>query len=426
MEYLMDIKKQKYAFFILLSIVLILSLIFSGCSIIPPMPNEAKWTVMVYMAAGNNLETVGIQDINEMELIGSTKDVNIVVQMDRISLSVLDSLGMGNYDDSSNNDWTGTRRYYITQDMNTEIIRSKLVKDLGEKNMGDPETLKDFGQWAIENYPAERYMLVLWNHGGGFRSLEISRDICWDWNFGLNSSITMPELEEALAFIAGQAGQAGGEIDIVGMDACQMAMIEIAYQIKDYGNIMISSEASVPGNGWQYDSVLQTLVTNPNQISSQFASDIVDLYYNQYSGAGGNVTLSAVDLRQIDSLANQLSGLSQSIMNDSSVPKNNYRDARNASQYYTGVAFEYIDLKDFVNKLPSYTSNSSVLYYASQIDQSMEKGNIIINNTSIGSSVINSHGLSIYIPYYSYDDYYDNTNFAQELLWDEMLHYLGY
>jgi hypothetical protein len=131
-------------------------------------------------------------------------------------------------------------------------------------------------------------------------------------------------------------------------------------------------------------------------------------------------------LRQIDSLANQLSGLSQSIMNDSSVPKNNYRDARNASQYYTGVAFEYIDLKDFVNKLPSYTSNSSVLYYASQIDQSMEKGNIIINNTSIGSSVINSHGLSIYIPYYSYDDYYDNTNFAQELLWDEMLHYLGY
>jgi hypothetical protein len=113
-------------------------------------------------------------------------------------------------------------------------------------------------------------------------------------------------------------------------------------------------------------------------------------------------------------------------MNDSSVPEINYRDARNASQYYTGVAFEYIDLKDFVNRLPSYTSNSSVLNYASQIDQSMEKGNIIINNTSIGNSVIDSYGLSIYIPYYSYDYDYDNTNFAQDKLWDEMLHYLGY
>jgi hypothetical protein len=406
-----------------LIILLIILLIFSGCQIIPPIPKEGKWTVMVYMAAGNDLETVGIQDINEMEMVGSTKDVNVVVQMDRISFSALENLGLEIHDDSSNKNWTGTRRYYITQDMNTEIIRSKLIKDLGEKNMGDPETLKDFTQWAIENYPAERYMLVLWNHGGGFRSTEISRDICWDYNFGINSRITMPELEEAMVFIAGQVG---GKIDIVGMDACYMAMTEVAYQIKDYGNIMISSEASVPGNGWQYDSVLQNLVTNPNQTSRQFAYDIVDLYYNQYSGAGSNVSLSAVDLTKIDSLANQLNGLSQAVMNDSSVPKKHYRDARNTSQYYTGVGFEYIDLKDFVSRLPGYTSNSPVLYYANQIDQSLEKGNVIINNVSIGNSVENSNGLSIYIPYYSYDNYYDHSNFAQDKLWDEMLHYLGY
>jgi hypothetical protein len=406
-----------------LIILLIILLIFSGCQIIPSIPKEGKWTVMVYMAAGNDLETVGIQDINEMEMVGSTKDVNVVVQMDRISFSALENLGLGIHDDSSNKNWTGTRRYYITQDMNTEIIRSKLIKDLGEKNMGDPETLKDFTQWAIENYPAERYMLVLWNHGGGFRSTEISRDICWDYNFGINSRITMPELEEAMAFIAGQIG---GKIDIVGMDACYMGMIEVAYQVKDYAQIMIASEASVPGNGWQYDYVLQNLVTTPSQNSKQFASDIVDYYYNQYSGTGSNVTLSAIDLGQIDNLADQISGLAQAVINDSSVPKNNYRDTRNSSQYYTGVGFEYIDLKHLVSQLPSYTSNSLVLNYADQINQSMELGNVVIANTHIGNSVQNSYGLTIYWPYYIYSDYYNNTNFAQDKIWDEMLYHLGY
>ncbi len=229
---------------------------------------------MVYLAAGNNLETVGIQDINEMEIIGSTKDVNILVQMDRIPFDVLNDFGLGHLDDSSNNNWTGTRRYYITQDMNSEIINSKLKMDLGQKNMGDPETLKDFAQWAIQNYPAERYMLVLWNHGGGFRSLELNRDICWDWNFGLDSRITMPQLEDALSFISGQLGK---EIDIIGMDACHMGMIEVAYQVKDYAQIMVASEASVPGDGWQYDCVLQTLVTSPSQTSKQFAAEIVGL-----------------------------------------------------------------------------------------------------------------------------------------------------
>ena len=215
----MNIKNQKIFPYIVIILLTIISLIFSGCRIVPPVPKDAKWTVMVYLAAGNDLETVGIQDINEMEMVGSTKEVNIVVQIDRIPFKVLNQIGLGMFDDSSNNDWTGTRRYYITQDMDPEIINSKLIMDLGEKNMGDPETLKDFAQWAIQEYPAERYMLVLWNHGGGFRSVEVTRDICWDFNFGLSSRITMPQLEEAMSFIYGQLGQ---KIDILGMDACFM------------------------------------------------------------------------------------------------------------------------------------------------------------------------------------------------------------
>lgn len=421
----MNIKKNNSIihFYIYLSIILAFSLILTGCQMIPPISREAKWTVMVYLAAGNDLETVGIQDINEMEMVGSTKDVNIVVQMDRIPFSALDRIGLGMFDDDSNNNWTGTRRYYITRDLNPDIIHSKLIMDLGEKNMGDPETLMDFAQWAIQNYPAERYMLVLWNHGGGFRSLDIARDICWDFNFGFNSRITMPQLEEAMAFISGQLGK---KIDILGMDACFMAMVEVAYQIKDYAQIMIASEAIIPGDGWQYDCVLESLVVQPYQSSKQFATEIVHSYYKQYLGSGRNVTLSAVDLSQINNLANQISSLALAIMNDSKTPKKNYRDARNASQSYTGLAFEYIDLKHFASQLPFYTSNVAVQNIANQIVQSMELGNVVISNTYIGNDVKNSYGLSIYFPYYSYDYYYDYSSFSQNTLWDEMLFHLGY
>ncbi|MDD4363949.1 MAG: clostripain-related cysteine peptidase [Atribacterota bacterium] len=411
--------------FLLVFIATLLSTFLNGCQITPPIAEKAEWTVMVYLAAGNNLESVGIQDINEMELIGSNKDVNIIVQLDRIPFHVLDQYGMGDADDASNNNWTGTRRYYVTKDINPEIIRSNLIMDLGEKNMGDPETLNDFALWAMQNYPAKRYLLVLWNHGGGFRSIDTSssRDICWDWNFGFNNRITMPQLKESLSFISGQMGK---KIDIVGMDACYMGMVEVAYQIKDYSDIVVFSEASVPGDGWQYDCILEGLVNYPLQKTNNFASSIVDSFQKQYSGSGRNVTISAVDLSKIDNLADNISNLANAIISDNKTLKENYRAAARNTQNYTGVGFEYIDLKHFTSNLPDYTSNSSVLIYANQIKQYLEDGNIIINNTFSGSSVRNSYGLSIYFPYYSYDNYYNNLIFTQDFLWDEMLTHLGY
>jgi len=416
------IKKNVPIYFFLI-FSLSCSFIYSGCQIMPPAPNEAKWTVMVYLAADNNLEPMGIQDFNEMEMVGSTEDVNIVLQIDRIPYNILNQYkpGYGIYDDDSNSNWTSTRRYYVTQDMNPEIINSTLKMELGEKNMGDPETLKDFAQWAIQNYPAQHYMLVLWNHGGGFRSFETTRDICEDYTN--DDIITMPQLEEALAFIYNQLGR---EIDIVGMDACFMAMVEVAYQVKDYTQIMVASEASIPGDGWQYDCLLQNLVTYPDQNAEQFAADIVNCYYDQYSGSWNNVTLSAIDLIKIENLVEKISILAQAIMGDSYSIKSSYRNARDTSQYYTGLGFEYIDLKDYVNKLSDFTSNSKVLSAANQVNQMLESENIVIENIYYGNYVNSSHGLSIYFPYYSYDSYYDYTNFSQDTLWDEMLEYLGY
>jgi len=398
--------------YVIIFILLILLVNLTGCFLFPPIGKPAEWTVMIYLDADNNLESAGIDDINEMEMVGSSSDVNIVVQADRIL----------EYD-NSNGDWTTTRRYYIKQDSNPTQINSELIEDLGELNMGDPETLIGFSSWAVNEYPAKKYLLVIWNHGGGFRSLTYNaKDIAWDetsyWD-----RITMPELETALLDITTQTGE---NIDIVGMDACFMAMTEVAYQIKDCGaGILVASEETEPFDGWPYNTILSQLVSNPTMPAEELASSIVDNYVNSYSSSYNayNVTQSAVDLSCIGDLAIHLSIMAQAIIDDESTLPSDYIDAAYFSQHYSD--FDFIDLYDFCDEVLNYSNNDTVKGYASEIKQTLENS-VVINSDCYGPEVDSSNGLSIYFPATSYDTYYDNTDFFQDTLWYEMLSYLGY
>jgi hypothetical protein len=111
-----------------------------------PATGQAKWTFMVYMAGDNNLDGAALRDIAEMAQAGSTKEVNILVQLDRIE----DNL---------------TRRFRITQGGG---FKTDCIESFGDTNTGDPKILYDFVKWAADNHPADRYTLILWNHGSGW------------------------------------------------------------------------------------------------------------------------------------------------------------------------------------------------------------------------------------------------------------------
>jgi Clostripain family. len=115
------------------------------------MEKNARWTYMVYMAGDNNLSTAGDEDLKEMRQVGSSPNVNVLVQFDNA----------GN---------KGTRRYRIQRGG----INEK-VEELGEMDSGDPIVLEDFIAWSYDNYPAERYALILWNHGGGWEPSDLDR-----------------------------------------------------------------------------------------------------------------------------------------------------------------------------------------------------------------------------------------------------------
>jgi len=404
--------KNKY---VIIFFLFILSISLTGCFLFPPIDETPEWTVMVYLDADNNLESAGIDDINEMEMVGSTSEVNIVVQIDRVPYSVLASSNQGYADDTSNGNWTTTRRYYITQDFDPILINSPLKIDLVELNMGDPQTLVDFASWAAINYPAKKYLLVIWNHGGGFRSLNLAKDIAWDDTNG-GDKITMPELEDALSMISAQIGK---NIDLVGMDACLMAMTEVAYQIKDYADILVTSEESEPEGGWPYDTILSQLTSNPSLTPTQLATNIVDDYIFTYPTT--YVTQSAIDLSYMDTLTGQLSNLAFGIMSDFSTPKYQYILAAASSQHYSD--YDFIDLYDLCNNIFDHSNSLEIKNMAIIIQQTLNSA--VIKSGYSGVGVSRSRGLSIYFPYYYYDSYYNNTNFAQDTSWNEMLLSLG-
>ncbi|MGA1873571.1 MAG: clostripain-related cysteine peptidase, partial [Thermoplasmatota archaeon] len=174
-----------------------------------------EWTVMIYMS-DCDLEEYALEDINEMESITKGSHLNMVVQLDRWE-------SPSPSDDRSDGNWTSTKRFLIDQDDDPLSIGSTELEDIGEINTADPDQLVDFTLWSIENFPADRYALILWNHGSGIDG------ICWEQSIEDEDVITIDELGGALSEITGDIGK---PLDIIGFDACLMSTIEVAYETR--------------------------------------------------------------------------------------------------------------------------------------------------------------------------------------------------
>lgn len=357
---------------------------------------QDKWTFMVYLDADCDLEYFGLVDMNEMEKVGSTSDVNIIVLMDRVD----------GYDDSDG-DWTETRLYYVDQDNDMSTINSTLLKNMGEKNMGDPATLTEFINYGMTNYPADNYGVVLWNHGSGwykstkqkvkpegnihelFEEKE-SRDpmkhlksVCVDETDGdvLYNAETGTALQNA-----------NGTVHLVGFDACLMAMIENAYTIKDYSEVMVGSEEVEPGDGWPYDYLLDSLVNNPTMSPAQFGRAIVNSYCDYYTNGSyyGSATQSVIDLKSIDAFTTKLDSFCSKTMQAGNLWNAVDYAHRNCENYEDP---DNRDLGDFLDNFMTQSLSTEVQTAANELKNELDK-TVLSNCTNSGKAT----GMAIYFP----------------------------
>jgi len=379
----------------------------------------ADWTFMVYLDADVNItwtEKAGIDTFLKMASVGSSSQVNIVVQMDRIP----------GYNQSYGG-WTDCKRFYVTKDMEPTFANSIPWIGGGEKNMGDPATLKDFVNWTINTYPANYYFLVLWNHGAGCMGL------CFD-STSNGDSLSLPELSQALSGLP-------VIMDVVLLDACSMSMTEVAYQIKDYVNVVVGPE----GLGWSpapYDDYLSRLTSNPSMLPSAFAEKVVTDYIDwcklPQNAVITNATMSATDLTKITGLMAAIDDFALKL-NATETPTylslllashEQIIQARNRTEVYPGPYAGqfgyYIDLYHFAQLINQSVLNEELLNSARQVMNALSIGNAII--TEADKSLPNSHGLAIFFPdekakYDTYGSDYEKTAFAKDTPWDEFVKY---
>lgn len=189
-------------------------------------------TVMMYMC-GTDLQSYCVQDMYEMASVDLPEDVTIAVQAG----------GAYEWDDS---DLTG-------EAINRFTIRYDAFNDVETypwQNMGDKQTLYDFIDWAVDRHPADRYILVLWDHGGA------SGGVCYDETADYDS-LTIHEVNDALYEYAER--NTSFHLDIIGFDACLMATYEMAAHMAGYADYMVASEELEPGLGWNYEGWLGAL-----------------------------------------------------------------------------------------------------------------------------------------------------------------------
>ncbi|MEQ1875375.1 MAG: clostripain-related cysteine peptidase [Bdellovibrionia bacterium] len=280
------------------------------------------WTLLVFINGHNNLDSYGDADINEMEMVGSTDAINVVVQ--RATLK------------------QNTMRLFVTKDANVKKITSPVVQDLGKKvDMGNYQNLTEFVKWGATAYPAKRYFVVVWNHGSGWhRSHQLTRGISYDDVY--NSHITTPQLGLAMKDIGAAIGH---KVDVLGMDACLMAMPDIASEFSDYVETYVASEETEPLEGWPYDALLTKWAQNPTWKPNEVAAHLTDAYIKSYSGGSQGTdeatTLSAFDLTMLDKLERAILDLGKSIRAMSATEKAKVLKAISQS-----VGFYYNDYKD--------------------------------------------------------------------------------
>ena len=351
--------------------------------------NKGKKTLMVYMV-GSNLETTyGLASLDIAEMINSGYDLN--------NMNVLL--------------YTGGAKEWQTAEISSEdhgvyLITSEgieKVKSFNKDKMGLSSTLSRFLNFGYENYKADQYGLILWDHGGGPIN-GYGADEFYKFDY-----LTLSELKEAIEdspFIK-------KKLEFVGFDACLMSSVEVANSISRYSKYFISSEENEPGNGWNYD-FLQSI--KPSDDGKSIGKTIAD-YFADYYGMMevDGITIGVMNLDKVDKVESAMNDLFDKINNNLDTQFASISRARSNTKEFGSTAdgsFDLIDLYDFAEKLPAeYNTEKENL-------KSALRDAVIYFNTDIQGA----NGLSMYFPYYVKNKFdksiktYKTFGFAEDYL----------
>ena len=381
----------------------------------PAVKAVKKWTVMVFLNGKNNLEPAGIYNVNQMEKVGSTNDVNIVAELGR-----MDGLPGGPH--ALEGVWTGSQRLYIKKDADPDKMTSPVVQKTDKVDMGDYKRVVDFVNWTKKNYPAQKYMLILWDHGSGWLDPQQqtkktnSKGISFDDE--TNNYIRTKQI--------GQILKDAGKVDVLAFDACLMQMGEVAFEVKDKTDIIVGSEEVVPGLGYPYSIFLGYLAQNPNIDAETLGATTVEAFKMFYDAVNASMAsagkppmgaqlsairsskladfgIKAAEFAALAKDANDVAALNAAragVMRYDMIGKES--DPKKTISFY-GDLYNYAGLVAANLKGAEGPTKAALLKQkAAELQDFIDKQLVIDSKASgkdrLGRDLADSHGISIYLP----------------------------
>ncbi len=340
--------------------------------------------VMLYMV-GSNLESqngLGTTDLHEIceayKGVSTDPEVKIIVQT------------------GGSKAWSPDFSIAVDKSQRYEVDNGELVlkQEFPPANMANPGTLSDFISWGMKAYPADRYGLILWDHGGG-SVLGFGAD-----ELHAGSMMRLQQLQKAFA-------TANGHFAFVGFDACLMGTVETAIMLSPYSDYMIASEEMEPGNGWFYTNWVSELLKDPSVSVDKLGKQIIDDFADSYAKGKEMYTLSLIDLAKIGTVSEKLSAFAKDA--DDAMENGKYSllsKARSDARSFGNGGYEQVDLIDFMDK-SAFAGNKEVVKAASD--------SICYFKTNMKGA----NGLAMYYPFSHLEQYTRMLGVLETLKFDQ-------
>lgn len=335
---------------------------------------KKSWTFMLYWdtdVGHTEADMTGPWVINWLETVGSNDYINILILWDKTE--------------------GGAEIYHIQKDENlSDEIISDVVKDLGEINLGDPSILKNFVNLCKVNFTAERYMLVLADHGFGYGGSCLD---CTPDKTGNPSPdvLTMRETKQALV-------ESGG-VAIVGFAGCLMSCIESAFELRDCTSAYIGSEGG-GGYLWNWDSIARILQDNSSESTFDIAGRIVDSFGKEIGPIDEGFQLTAIRTDMLDELVQSIEVFTKKLLKRRHLLYIPINLARIKAEHFPKMGSAknwYVDIYHFAELITKYTSPNRWTVLHELANEVMQKVNDTVlaeyHNTSFAS---NAYGIGIY------------------------------
>jgi hypothetical protein len=407
------------------------------------------WHLVTYMAGDNDLEGAALEDVLEMEAAGPLARVAVTFQLDR---SVAHDGGFGN--------WRNGRRYRLRQGAPVaDGIASELVEKLGDVNSGDPEVVTRFVDFALADRPADRVALILWSHGtgvivpeayrhGGAAAPAPSRAVTRARATALfgtslaaalgrddarrsvlldDGSMDALDTIELRGVVRHARDKLGRPLDLVGMDACLMCMIELAWELRDDARVLVGSQLEEPGDGWPWDVILRRLDDAPDVDGAGLGAVIVAAYREHFADLKPAVAQSAIRLDALTPLKDAWAAVCAALLAGGPAARDARRLAlfqarKKAVPFHDGL---YVDLRALAKALAATPDQPALTAAAKAVVKLLAPGGIVASHARLRGRTP-SNGLAIYFPLTrAPSDDYGRLSFPIETGWLKVLDAMG-